>query len=188
MKLTPKQVRYIYPFLPGIVTRALRFTGRRNTLHLQETALVMEGELIRFGYIGFERLIPRALAEWTTVTVPYGRIVRVRYQRRTLLRVLIALALVFGFVLFAVLTIQGVGFMELVMLVPTLALLVVLAVFLFRAFPRCYKLVFRTRDGKVARVSFRVKRPADRNAFAARLAEYRTAAAAFAAGRGGATP
>src|SRR5262245_28662505 len=145
----------------------------------------MEGELIRFGYIGLERLVPRALAEWTTVTVPYGRIVRVKYYRRTVLRVLVVLAFVLSLLALAV------GFAlspkpsagEALTALPLVILLGLLAGILFRAFPRCHALVFRRKDGKNSRVVFRIRRHAVREAFAARLAEYRSSAQSFAANR-----
>lgn len=186
MKLTPKQVRYIYPFLPGVFNRVLRFSGRRNTLQLQETALVMEGELVRFGYIGLERLIARALSEWSTITVPYGRIVRFRFLRRRILRSLIVLGflLVLLFCVFVALSAPNPSMEETFFLLPVAALLALLAWVIVRAFAPCHALVYRTKDGKTSRVTFRIKNRKTREEFVALLAEYRSSAKSPAAKRG----
>jgi hypothetical protein len=54
--------------------QTLRFGGRRNSVQLLETALVVEGELQRFHFLGVESLYRKAISEWTGVTIPYSRI------------------------------------------------------------------------------------------------------------------
>ena len=49
--------------------RRLTFLGRGNTLFLQETALVIEGNLLRFKLPVLDRYIQRAFCEWSTVTI-----------------------------------------------------------------------------------------------------------------------
>ena len=68
MKLEARQVRFRATF-PWFTRRRLLFVGKRNTLQLLETALVIEGYLMRlfFPVLGF--LFTQALSEWTTVTV-----------------------------------------------------------------------------------------------------------------------
>ena len=70
MKFGPRDLRFTYPVwasFRGVVV----FIGRRNTLHLQETALVIEGYLQRFFFfVIIDRFFRMALSEWTTVTVP----------------------------------------------------------------------------------------------------------------------
>ena len=99
MRLDPRKVRFVAPmFHVGVFGGAVRFVGRENTVHLQETALVAEGNLLKVGLLGLEILFRRALAEWSAVTVPYSRITAARYVRFPLLRViaLVVLALCLG--------------------------------------------------------------------------------------------
>ena len=94
MRLDARQVRFVPSFLPTWRTRTLRLGGRRGGLHLQEPALVLEGELLRFRLVfGIEWLFRQALSEWTTVTVPYSRIVTVRRTWAWLVRFLLVLAI-----------------------------------------------------------------------------------------------
>src|SRR5215204_507603 len=88
MRLDPRKVRFVAPlFHVGMFGGAVRFVGKENTVHLQETALVAEGNLLKVGLLGLELLFRRALAEWSTITVPYSRITAVRYVRFPALRV-----------------------------------------------------------------------------------------------------
>jgi hypothetical protein len=78
MRLENRQVRFIVPFLSLRPRQIVKLGGRRGSLHLQETALVVEGELLCFSFIlGLEWLFRRALSQWTTLTIPYSRIERV---------------------------------------------------------------------------------------------------------------
>ena len=55
---------------------------------------MLEGEFLRFKlFMGIEWLFRRALSEWTTVTVPYSRIERVRVTRAWFARLLAPLAI-----------------------------------------------------------------------------------------------
>jgi hypothetical protein len=74
MKFGPKGVRFTNPVMT-LAGKCLTFLGRQNTLHLQETALVVEGDLRRFSLPIFDLFIQRALCEWSLVTIPYSRIV-----------------------------------------------------------------------------------------------------------------
>ena len=88
MKLDPKKVRFVPPFLDlGVFSVGLRFVGRENTVHLLETALTVEGNLLKVGLMGLEILFRRALAEWSALTVPYSRIEQARFVRFPVLRV-----------------------------------------------------------------------------------------------------
>ncbi len=183
MKLTPKQVSLIYPFLPGIFSRVLRFTGRRNTVQLQETALVLEGELIRFHYIGLERLFARALAEWTTVTVPYSRLLRVKYKKRLVLRYFAVLSaiLVLGFGVVGIFNDRLGGVEVAVLLLTGLGVILGLLVWLlFRLFVPGFAVTYLARDGTKTRFQFQVKKKSIRKEFESRIREYRAAAKAFA--------
>src|SRR5262245_36202943 len=88
MRLDSRQFRFVVPFVSYPRRKVVRFGGRRGSIQIQETALVVEGELLRFTFIiGLEWLFRRALSEWTTVTVPYSRIDSVRLSRLWPLRV-----------------------------------------------------------------------------------------------------
>ena len=70
MKFGPRELRFTYPVwasFRGLVV----FVGRRNTIHLQETALVIEGDLLRFQLPVIDRFVRRVFCEWSMVTVPY---------------------------------------------------------------------------------------------------------------------
>ena len=89
MRLDPSKVRYVTPmFQAGIFSTPLRMVGRQNTIALLETSLVFEGNLLKIGVLGMELLFRAALAEWTSVTVPYSRIIRAKYVRFPLMRLL----------------------------------------------------------------------------------------------------
>jgi hypothetical protein len=181
MKLGPKQVRFVRPFWPTLFGRTLRFAGRRNTIHLQETALVVEGEILRFHYLGLERLIGRALSEWTMVTIPYSRIESVQYRKQIVLRIAIV-------VIAAALAILGMRLpwtpraewaaMDAVadglLLIPV----VVLAGLIWWLIRASYLLVFRSKDGTRIRLCFRVRSKAQRLAFDAAVRSYREASRA----------
>jgi hypothetical protein len=74
MKFGPKGLAFTWPAWT-LFRRHLAIIGRDNTLHLQETALVIEGDLIRFGLPVFDVFVKRAFAERSLVTIPYSRIV-----------------------------------------------------------------------------------------------------------------
>jgi hypothetical protein len=62
--------------------RRLRFLRKGNTVHLLETALVVEGYQQRFGFPVLDYLFRQALSEWTTVTIPYSRILDYQFRTR----------------------------------------------------------------------------------------------------------
>jgi hypothetical protein len=185
MRLGPNQVRLIAPFLPTLVGRTLRFVGRRNTIDLQETALVVEGDLLLFPCLGLERLFGRALSARTAVTVPYSRLAAVRYRPRRILRLAI-LALVAGFL---ALTLQapwddpsGMEWAaDALILVPA----AILAALVWWGIRPTYVIRFRTKDGRRTRLQFAIRSWAVRRQFDAALAGYREAARAYARAEGG---
>jgi hypothetical protein len=182
MKLTPKQVRFIIPFWSGPFRRWHRFSGKRNTVQLQETALVVEGELLRFYYFGLERLFARVLSEWTSVTVPYSRIESVRYRTYLWLRLFILLPI------FALATLMMVGLLweatgtpdAVTMALAASSLLVALFAFvIWRGIGPSYTLEYRAKDGVLTAMYFRVRAVVVRREFDAALAKYRDAARVF---------
>src|SRR5262245_52597348 len=86
MKIAAKHVRFV-PVMPWFARRRLRLIGRANTIQLLETALVIEGLEQTIGLFLIDLLFRGALSEWTTVTVPYSRIVRFKYSRQWLARI-----------------------------------------------------------------------------------------------------
>src|SRR4051812_9631405 len=95
MHLTGKNTRFVASlWSPRGQKRALRFVGKRHTVQLQETALVIEGEILRFSFPVLDMLFQRALCEWTTITIPYTRIKEFRFSRRWLFRGVMAAFLI----------------------------------------------------------------------------------------------
>jgi hypothetical protein len=81
MKIDARQVRFMIPGLPVPGRRRLWVTGKGATLHLQETALVIEGPVKRLWLPVADWFFARVLSEWTTVTVPYSCILKCRFKR-----------------------------------------------------------------------------------------------------------
>jgi hypothetical protein len=162
----------------GLRTESLRFIGKENTVDLQETALVVEGNLLKAGLLGIELLFRRALADWSAVTIPYSRITAVRYVRFPLLRLA---ALAFLVVLFAVPT--ALAFLNPDVLLDIALVdfgLFLLALYVSIRVPARYAIRFRARDGRRAKLMLQVKSKKLRAEFARRLADNREAAARFA--------
>ena len=178
MKLDARQVRFLPSFLPTWRTRTLRLGGRGGSLHVQEPALVLEGELLRFRLIfGIEWLFRRALSEWTTVTVPYARIIRVRRTRAWLVRILLILALI----------VTWGGMVLLIWLNPSMgmllglpvALMTVLFGYILLRVRSTVTVVYRPKSGRRTQVLVWVRRRALRQAFLAALSAHRAAADRF---------
>jgi hypothetical protein len=174
MRLDSRQVRFITSFWPTWRTQTLRLGGRRGSLSVQEPALVMEGELLRFRLFGIEWLFRRALSEWTTVTVPYSRIVTIRRTWAWSIRA----ALVFG----VVFTWIGAAFwLWRAPNAPVLAVTVVAVVtglfgYIAVRIRPAVTVVYRAKTGRRIRVSFLVRRRADRQPLLEALAAHRAAA------------
>jgi hypothetical protein len=177
VRLDPKKVRFVSPwFNLGLITTTLRFTGRENTVQLQETALAVEGNVLKVSLLGLELLFRRALAEWSAVTIPYSRITKVRYQMFSPLRrwALIALVLIVaGAVgLFLYEGDPGVILLGLLFGSPALVLTLILH---GRVVIR-----FRAKGGRPTVLMLRIRSKKLRKEFLAKLAEYREAARRFA--------
>jgi hypothetical protein len=175
----------IAPFWPTLIGRTLRFMGRRNTIQLQETALVAEGDLLLFPCLGLERLFGRALSARTTVTVPYSRLLAVRFRRRWVLRLTI-LALLAAFL---AVTLQppwddptGMEWVADALIVVPVALL---ALVVWWGIRPSYTIRFRTKDGWRTRLQFAIRSRAVRAEFDAALTGYRKAARIHARAGGG---
>jgi hypothetical protein len=88
MKLDRRQVRLLHPW-PWPTRRRVRFVGKDGTVQLLETALVFEGHAQRLGMPVLDLLFRMALSEWTTVTIPYSRILAHRHDRLLVWRALV---------------------------------------------------------------------------------------------------
>ncbi len=178
MKLTPGQVRLVAPFWPTISGRRLRFTGGGGTIQLQETALVIEGNLLRFFYLGIERFFGGVFGEWTTVTVPYSRITSVRYRSRVVVRVVLLVPVVVLVLLMAVgIVTGGIGVLELAAALVALAIPVGVLVFVaWWMLGPLYTVKFRAKDGTRTVFCFRIRSRKRRREFDAALEKYRDAA------------
>lgn len=170
MRLDGRNVRFVTPFIliEGRRKKYIRLGRRRGNLHLQETALVVEGELLRFHYFGIELFFRRALSEWTTVTVPYSRIEARRPSRWK--AIALALAVVawvafLGFVAEDAGDWAGGGMCGLAWFLPVLYLL-------WRGRVR-HTVTFRGKDGKQRVLMFKVRPKAVRQQFLATLEAHR---------------
>jgi len=180
MRLDPKKVRFVAPmFHVGVFGGAVRFVGRENTVHLQETALVAEGNVLKVGLLGLELLFRRALAEWSAVTVPYSRITAARYVRFPPLRVI---ALVILAVCLAVPPVAAALFEWAAGLALAIGAVIpaLLAIYVAVRVSARYVIRFRARDGRKTKIMFRITSARLRAEFDRRLGENRTAAARYA--------
>src|SRR5262245_21912066 len=172
MRLDSRQFRFVVPFVSLPRRKVVRFGGKRGSIQIQETALVVEGELLRFTFIiGLEWLFRRALSEWTTVTVPYSRIDSVRLSKLWPLRVLTLLFTAIWIALSAwfwdneaVAPIMVIGF----------ALFVLLLYVNFRV-KRAVRVVFQAKDRRRV-LAFTVRRRPLRHAFMETLRRHQDAA------------
>jgi hypothetical protein len=150
--------------------------GRRCSLHLQEPAMVLEGELLRFRLIfGIEWLFRRALSEWTTITVPYSRIMRVRRSRTWLTSIILILAICVVLAGPALFILGDVGVFALVAMGAAPPLAIVFGYILVRL-RSTITVVYRSKGGKRTQVTFWVRKRATRRTFLDTLAAHRAAA------------
>jgi len=175
MKFGPKGVRFTNPVMI-LIGKCLIFLGRQNTLHLQETALVVEGDLKRFSLPIFDWFVQRALCEWSQVTIPYSRIVFCVNRRYLIVKSLFwlsVLALLSGLLLLEGKIEEKIQFA--LFIGAFLCGLGVLVHFLFR--PR-FHLVYRQATGGRCRLCFRFHSRKQQKEFVRRLADNRAAARA----------
>jgi hypothetical protein len=179
VKLDPRNVRFVPPLFAPF-GRSPRLGGRQNTLHLQETALVIEGEVLKQTMPIIDSIFRRALAGWTTITVPYSRIVEHRHLRRRVMRVLATLLFLFPVLPFVAppFLSRGRGRADAFAFVPVGVFvgltLTGLAWWLLSPLER---LDFRRPDGRRVRVFFRIRRRKVREEFTELLRRNRAAAA-----------
>ena len=163
MKFGPRDLRFTYP-LWTTFRNVQVFIGRRNTIHLQETAVVIEGDRMRFQLPIIDRFVRRVFCEWTMVTVPYSRIVRHKHCTYRTAKVLwwLFAALVAGLMTFLFVLQPHKEYEALALLLPALALVGLLVHLLLR---QRHVLVFRGADGKRRLVCFRITSRPQRKQF-----------------------
>ena len=169
MKVEGKQIRFLMPTAWFTRSRLL-FAGSRHSLQLLETALIIEGYLMRLFFPVVDRFFRQALSEWTTITVPYSRILRFKHRPMTLPRVIVTVLLwlpvllaLIGAVLSPPANDGGAGLLVFLIL-ALLILLLTLVCNLWLLAPRSY-LWFRQGDGGRALVVFRIRSRKRQKAF-----------------------
>lgn len=181
MKLETRHVVFL-PTFAWFWQTSLKFVGRANTVQLLDTALVIEGNRQTIGFPVFDFLFKAALSEWTTVTVPYSRIVKCKFTRLWILRVLLIAVIWMPLliVFIGAFGAAGPGYYEALMLVLFGAGFggVMLYVWM-RMLAARFVLVYRAPNGRRMRTAFRVRPRAVRRAFAERLEANRKAVAAL---------
>jgi hypothetical protein len=180
MKIEAKQLQFL-AVPPWFSRRRLRFMGNTNTMQLLETALVIEGYQKTIGYPVIDFLFQWAMCEWTTVTVPYSRIVQCRYSRRWLAR-----AIFFAIIDLPILILVGISLVlfarnldfvgAAIPIVLLVALLAMSLWFMLRFLPARYSLAFRRADGNRALTNFRIKSREMQQSFEQKLESNRKAA------------
>jgi hypothetical protein len=192
MKLEARQVRFQVASTWFARHRQRRFVGNRNTLQLLETALVIEGYRMRFFFPLLDSFFRQALSEWTTITVPYSRIVRFKHSTRLLLRIVVTSVSWFPFGLLLVLVFLAAGQEGWAKISAgasyVFGVFAVLALLLtvycqFRLAPRNY-LWYREADGRPTLLVFRIRSRPLQQAFERQLEGYRQAARERGAGPG----
>jgi hypothetical protein len=183
MKLDPRHVRFIVPWLPRPGRRRLWVVGRGNTVQLQETAVVIEGNVKRLWMPLVDYFFQRALSEWTTVTVPYSCVLRFTHVEYLVVRAVLTV-LFWALALLSLLGLSGpqanVGWVLYYCgVLAALALVMTLYLNLRLLAPRDF-LVYRTADGRRMLAAFRIRSPQRREAFADLLEKNCRAAAALA--------
>jgi hypothetical protein len=155
--------------------------GKQNSVQLLETALVVEGYLLKVRLLGLETLFVQSLSEWTTVTVPYSRIGNARYSSFWPLRLgLLAAPFVFLALAIGMESYFGEKSRAVSWLAAPLAALGGISLFFGPALawlikPR-YRVEYRAKDGKRTVFAFRIRSKKLRKEFDATLQRNRASA------------
>jgi hypothetical protein len=172
MKLEPREIRFIPPTVWSGRGR-LWLLGKQNTLHLQETALVIEGEILKQSFPFLDLFFRKALSGWTTITVPYSRILKYRYRGSPILSTIATLFAWSPAVMLLILspTVPG-G--EMASYVATVAITAAVATaltafFHLWLFRRINLIAFRRANGRKTTAQFRIKSQKLQRAFMAAL-------------------
>jgi hypothetical protein len=170
MKFGPKGLRFLAPVWPHF--RGHRyFLARQSTIHLQETALVVEGYQMRFRLPLVEWPIRGLLSEWTTLTIPYSHIVWHVHQRYRIAKTLYwlggAVVLLLGVMLLAYSAGRpGANASVMLLLLLVFAIgLVLFGILVHLVLRPRHLLAFRGEDGKQQLLCFRFQSPKHRREF-----------------------
>ena len=183
MKIGPNKLRFFYPVWT-LFRGQMTFLGKENTLHLQETALVVEGELLRLRLPILDRFVQRVFCEWSMVTIPYARIVRHTYCTYATAKILwwLLVAALLGFLYWSrSLTAPG-GEVSSVVWIGLVMLL--LGWMVHRLLLPRYIVVFRQADGKRRLICFRLLSAKQRKQFTQLLKANRATARSQSAPKG----
>jgi hypothetical protein len=164
MKIEPHQVHFLSAFAwPG--RRQLRFARKGCSVQVQETGLVVQGQLRKLFMPLFDLAFASVLSEYATVTIPYRRIRSLCWAKRVgsrfVVTVLVWLPVCFLLLLFA-LPHPGQGVLAPMELAYGASLLAFLALVLTLYFDcwllvsRC-QLLFEQADGRSVLLSFRIR-------------------------------
>jgi hypothetical protein len=155
----------------------VRFCGKENTVVLMETSLTVEGNLLKVGLMGTELFFRSALAEWSSVTIPYSRIQKARYVRFPGIRLMAVLLFFLNLIICAGLIAENSSMAPVVGVVGFFVML--LTGYVIIRIPGRYVVLFRGRNRQVNRLQIRILTPKLRNEFDAKLQEYRRATEQF---------
>lgn len=158
MKIASKHIRF-QSAMWWPTRRRLNFVSSSNTLQLLETALVVEGYLQRFFFPVLDRFFQQPLSEWTTVTIPYSRVLDCKYDPKTIVRSVLGglffLPAVLALALFALAGNVGIEALFFSGMLALLGAVLTGYVCFYRLVPRTY-LLFRQADGTRAIIVFRI--------------------------------
>jgi hypothetical protein len=186
VRLDPKSVQFVTPGVGfGLSGTPVRFIRGRNTVQLLDTALTVEGNVLKVGFPVLELFFRAALTEWSAVTIPYSRIESARFVRFPFGRVLALLGIAVSLVV-GVVAAFAVGDDNLAGVIIFFSVVVFGACVIAAAWVQARMVIrFRSKDGRRRWLMFRITRRELRREFERKLAENRRVARRFAGGRRG---
>jgi hypothetical protein len=185
MKLEAKQLRFLQVAFPRLTMRRMFFVTRRNTLHAQETALVIQAYQRRLVMPLLDMFFWPVLSEWTTLTIPYANIESLCERRFVLPRLILSFLVWCPVLLFSYLVQldarpnrSGPLFDNvLVFFLLCLVALILTLLFNFLLMRPCNYLVFTQGNSKLALICFRIRQRNLQKEFLTKVNVYRRAVA-----------
>lgn len=162
MKLENKQVQFVSSFMSaGFQAGVPRFFGKEKSVHLRETAFVIEGQALKVSFPIVDMFVRSALSDTTSLTIPYQRMRSARLIRWPFSRLLflILLLLVPVVIIWFNVTVPfNPASADMLTFVYILAFVVgLLSLYLvFRIKPR-YEIVFRDKNHIRRQLNLRIK-------------------------------
>ena len=173
-----------FQYAKSVFRKSLSFSAK-GELHLQETALILEGYLPKFTIPFAARNYLELVSEWSTRTIPFSRIVRHKYTGHWVSFSIVKFAfLLLITVLFGLMGVTMAGNRVDATLVAVglgaYGLIVLLVLVLGR---RTHRVTYLLPNGKKCVVAFCMPRPvlANSEAFSRQLKTYLTTAKSFTA-------